>query len=87
MPVGTGLMLFITIGRWFRLGWRRSLPTHFGLADVAVASLLSRAAPAHNGSVEPRHIFHAAHGDRRRLVGANRFGAHFGPEPMSRPIH
>lgn len=43
MPVGIGLMLFITISRCFRLGWRRWLPTLFGLA--AVALLLHSGAP------------------------------------------
>ena len=43
MPVGIGLMLFITISRCFRLGWRRWLPTLLGLA--AVALLLHSGAP------------------------------------------
>lgn len=43
MPVGIGLMLFITISRWFRLGWRRWLPALGGLA--AVALLLHAGAP------------------------------------------
>lgn len=43
MPVGIGLMLFVTIIRCFRLGWRRWLPTLLGL--TAVALLLHSGAP------------------------------------------
>ncbi|MGA2998495.1 TRAP transporter large permease subunit [Bradyrhizobium sp.] len=43
MPASIGLILFITVSRWFRLGWRRWLPALGGLA--AVALLLHAGAP------------------------------------------